>query len=114
MVVIGVPMYNFGIPSTLKSWLDQITINGKTFQYTENGPVGLIGSKKFYLAIFSGGIYSEGTMKPLDFTENYLRATLGFIGFHNVTAVRVEGVKIPGMMESELEKSIGSLFEFVV
>lgn len=94
-VILGVPLYNFGIPSTLKSWIDHIVRAGITFRYTPNGPEGLVENKRVYLALSSGGIYSEGAMKQYDFAEPYLRAALGFLGMTNVTAFRVEGVKIP-------------------
>jgi FMN-dependent NADH-azoreductase len=108
-VVIGVPMYNFGIPSTLKSWIDHIARAGKTFSYSESGPEGLVKNKKVYLAISSGGIYSEGTMKAFDYTESYLRSVLGFLGMTDIQVVRVEGVNIPGIQEAALEKAVNSL-----
>lgn len=94
-IVIDVPMYNFGIPSTLKSWIDHIARAGKTFKYTSNGAEGLVKNKKIYLAIATGGIYSEGIMKNFDFTESYLRAVLGFLGVIDITTFRVEGTALP-------------------
>lgn len=105
ILVIDVPMYNFGIPSSLKAWIDQITRAGITFRYTENGVLGLVKNKKVYLAIASGGIYSEGPMKEYDHTENYLRKVLGFIGITDITAFRVEGVAIPGIKENAMPKA---------
>lgn len=105
-VVIGVPMYNFGIPSTLKSWIDHIARAGKTFKYDENGPEGLIKGKKVYLAISTGGVYSNGPMKPNDFIEPYLRFTLGFLGMTDITVYRVEGVNIPQIKDHALEDAI--------
>jgi len=108
-IVIGVPMYNFGIHSTLKAWIDHIARAGISFRYTEKGPEGLIKNKKVYLAISTGGIYSEGPMKSFDFTEPYLRSVLGFLGMTDITAYRVEGVNMPQFKDSALEKGINSI-----
>ncbi len=90
VIVIGAPMYNFGIPSTLKAWIDRVAVAGKTFHYTENGPEGLATGKKLIVASGRGGIYGEGS--PADFQEAYLRHTLGFLGVTDVEFVRAEGV----------------------
>jgi FMN-dependent NADH-azoreductase len=102
-------MYNFGIASTLKSWIDHIARANKTFRYSEKGPEGLVKNKKVYLAISTGGVYSDGPMKAYDFTEPYLRAVLGFMGMTNLTAYRVEGVNMPALKESALQKAIDSI-----
>jgi FMN-dependent NADH-azoreductase len=112
IIVISVPLYNFGIPSTLKSWIDHIARAGITFTYTENGPEGLIKNKKVYLAIASGGIYSEGPMKPFDFTEVYLRAVLGFLGMTDITVFRVEGTVIPEIKDMAVTKALEIVGEF--
>lgn len=112
IIVIGVPLYNFGIPSTLKAWIDHIARAGVTFRYDNNGPEGLVVNKKVYLAIASGGIYSEGPMKSYDFTEPYLRKMLGFIGMKDVTTFRVEGTVIPELQEAALPKALGTVNEF--
>ncbi|HLW62202.1 MAG TPA: NAD(P)H-dependent oxidoreductase [Flavobacterium sp.] len=106
IIVIDVPMYNFSIPSSLKAWIDHIVRAGVTFRYTENGVEGLVQNKKVYLAIASGGIYSEGPMKEYDLTEKYIKNILGFIGITDVTAFRVEGVAIPGIKESAMSKAV--------
>jgi FMN-dependent NADH-azoreductase len=106
IIVIGAPLYNFTIHSVLKAWIDHITRAGITFKYDENGPVGLIKNKKVYLAISSGGIYSDGPMKAMDFVEPYLRTILGFLGMTDITVFRVEGLAIPGIQETALEKGI--------
>ncbi len=111
VVVMDVPMYNFGIPSSLKAWIDQITRAGITFRYTENGPVGLVKNKKVYLAIASGGIYSEGPMKEYDHTEKYLEQVLGFIGISDITTFRVEGVAIPDIKERAMPKAVQAVEE---
>jgi len=109
VIVIGVPMYNFGIHSTLKAWIDHIARAGQTFKYTDQGPVGLIENKKVYLAIATGGIYSQGEMKAFDFTEPYLRAVLGFLGLTDVTAFRAEGVNLPTVGAQGLINAIESI-----
>jgi len=109
IIVIDSPMYNFGIASTLKSWIDHIARANKTFRYSEKGPEGLVKNKKVYLAISTGGVYSDGPMKAYDFTESYLRAVLGFMGMTNLTAYRVEGVNMPALKESALQKAIDSI-----
>jgi FMN-dependent NADH-azoreductase len=92
LIVIGVPMYNFSIPSALKAWIDHVIRSGRTFQYTAEGPKGLVTAKKVVLFLASGGVYSDGPYKPYDFQETYLRAILGFIGLTDVTVVRAEGL----------------------
>jgi FMN-dependent NADH-azoreductase len=89
VIVIGAPMYNFGIPSTLKAWIDRIAIAGKTFRYTETGPEGLAGGRRVIVASGRGGIYGNG---PADFQENYLRQVFNFLGITDVEFVRAEGV----------------------
>ena len=109
ILVIGAPMYNFGIPSTLKAWLDHIVRPGLTFSHSEKGAEGLVKGKKAYLVLSTGGIYSEGPMKPNDFAEPYLRFILGFIGITDITTFRVEGLAIPGIKETAMEKAMANL-----
>ena len=109
VLVLGVPFYNFSIPSSLKSWLDHLTRAGITFRYTPTGPVGLITGKKVYLAIASGGIYSEGPQQAADFATPYLRFMLGFLGLTDVTVARAEGVKLPELQPTALQKGIASV-----
>jgi FMN-dependent NADH-azoreductase len=79
--VFGVPMHNFGIPSTVKLWIDQVVRAGRTFSYGESGPAGLLKNKKATFLIASGGVYQRGTpMESYDFVEPYLRAIFGFVG----------------------------------
>ena len=108
-IVIGAPMYNFGIHSSLKAWIDHIARAGQTFSYSEKGPEGLVKNKKVYLAISSGGVYSEGPMKSYDFTESYLRSVLGFLGMTDVTVYRAEGLNMPDLKEVALDKAIESI-----
>ena len=88
-LVIGAPMYNFSIPSTLKAWIDRVAVAGKTFRYTENGPQGLAGGKKVIIASGRGGIHTNA---PTDFQEAYLRQVFGFLGVTDIEFVRAEGV----------------------
>ncbi|MED5613046.1 FMN-dependent NADH-azoreductase [Janthinobacterium sp. P210005] len=95
VIVIGAPMYNFAIPSQLKSWLDALAVPGKTFQYGANGPEGLLGSKRVIIASTRGGYYGADTpMAALEHQESHLRAFFGFLGVTQIDIVRAEGVKV--------------------
>lgn len=95
IVVIGVPMYNFGIPSQLKSWIDHIAVAGKTFRYTEAGAEGLARGKRVILASSRGGFYGpDSPAAALQHQESYLRGFFGFIGIDDVEVVGAEGVNI--------------------
>jgi FMN-dependent NADH-azoreductase len=94
VIVIGAPMYNFSVSSSLKAWIDHIARAGLTFKYTESGPVGLLGGKKVFVFTSRGGVYSEGPAKPMDFHETYLRGVLGFVGLNDVTFVHTEGLAL--------------------
>ncbi|AII53909.1 FMN-dependent NADH-azoreductase [Hymenobacter sp. APR13] len=109
IIVIGAPLYNFGIPSTLKAWIDHIARAGITFKYVDNAPQGLVTGKRVYVAMSSGGIYSEGPAAGFDFVAPYLQAVLGFLGMTDVTVARVEGVAIPGVQDTALEKALNSV-----
>lgn len=89
VIVIGVPMYNFGIPSTLKAWIDHVARAGRTFQYTEQGPQGLLRGKKAIVASARGGRY---TGSPLDHQEPYLKTVLNFLGIEDISFIRAEGL----------------------
>lgn len=91
ILVIGLPMYNFGIPSTLKAYFDHIARAGVTFRYTENGPEGLLTGKKSYVFAARGGLYA-GT--PLDSQTRYVRDFLGFLGITDVEFVYAEGLNM--------------------
>jgi FMN-dependent NADH-azoreductase len=91
-IVIGVPMWNFGIPSSLKAWIDHIVRAGKTFKYGASGPEGLLAGKKVIIVLARGGVYSSGPMANIEHQESYLKAVFGFIGLTDVTFVRAEGV----------------------
>ena len=95
LLVIATPMWNFGIPSLLKAWIDLVVRPGRTFTYADNGVVGLAKGKRAILVLASGGVFTDGPWKPWDFVEPYLRTILGFIGVESVQTVRVEGMNIP-------------------
>lgn len=109
ILVISLPLYNFGIPSPLKSWIDNVLRAGHTFSYTSEGPKGLVRDKKVYIAIASGAVYSEGPFQDYDFAVPYLKAVLGFIGITDVSVVRAEGLGISDLAETALEKGIESI-----
>lgn len=91
VVVIGSPMYNFTVPSTLKAWIDHVAIAGQTFSYTADGPRGLLNGKA-YLVLSSGGIYSQGPFAANDHLSTYLQAILHFLGIAEIEIVRAEGI----------------------
>jgi FMN-dependent NADH-azoreductase len=88
VLVIGAPMYNFSVPSTLKAWVDLIARVGVTFNYTENGPVGLVEGKKAYIVAATGGVPVNS---PADFATPYLKQVLAFIGITDVEVVEASG-----------------------
>lgn len=88
IIVLGVPMYNFGISSQLKNWIDAIAKAGVTFRYTESGPEGLIKGKKVYVALARGGIYRD---TPNDTQVPYLKMVLGFLGMTDIEFIYGEG-----------------------
>ena len=90
-IVLGLPMYNFGVPSTLKAYFDHIARAGVTFRYTEHGPVGLLTGKKAYVFATRGGLY-EGT--PGDTQTAYVRQFLAFVGITDVEFIYAEGLAI--------------------
>jgi len=94
LVVIGSPMWNFGIPSSLKAWIDHVVRAGKTFRYVPDGVEGLVKGKRAVLALASGGIFTEGPWMSWDTVEPYLRQILGFIGIGDVQTVRAQGMNI--------------------
>jgi FMN-dependent NADH-azoreductase len=94
VIVIGAPMYNFSVPSGLKAYIDHIARAGRTFKYTETGPVGLVTGKKVYVFTASGGVYSEGPAAGYDFLATYLKAVLGFLGLADISFIRAEGVAL--------------------
>lgn len=90
-VVIAFPMWNFSAPAILHTYVDYLSQAGKTFKYTAEGAVGLMGDKKVALLSARGGVYSEGPMADIELANKYVRTVLGFWGISNVTEVIVEG-----------------------
>jgi len=91
-LVIGAGMHNFGVPASLKLWIDQISRRGKTFSYDSNGPKGLLKAKKATILISTGGVYSsDSPMAAMDFVEPYLRAVFGFLGIKDLRVVTAGG-----------------------
>lgn len=109
IIVIGAPLYNYTIHTSLKAWIDHITRAGITFGYGEHGPTGMVTGKKVYVAMSSGGVYSAGPGVQNDFVAPYLKAFLGFLGMTDLTVFRAEGLKVPGLKETALERGIESI-----
>lgn len=107
VIVIGVPMINFGISSQLKNWIDAIAKAGITFKYTATGPVGLIEGKKVYAVLTRGGIYRD---QPHDTQVPYLRQTLGFLGIQDIEFIYAEGLN---MGPEAADKGIASAREHI-
>jgi FMN-dependent NADH-azoreductase len=99
-LVLAVPMYNLGIPSTLKAWIDRVSRAGKTFRYTNEGPVGMIERMHAYLVFARGGIYRDS---PLDTQTSYLTSVLGLMGIESVDTIFAEGLN---MGEETRKKSL--------
>ena len=119
VVVIGAPMYNFGIASQLKAWFDRVLVAGKTFRYTPTGPEGLVGGKKVVIASARGGFYAPGTPQAtVDFHEPHLQAMFRLMGVDDVTILRAEGVNISpdhrrAAVEAALQAAPAVVAEFV-
>ena len=107
VIVIGVPMINFGISSQLKNWIDAIAKAGITFKYTATGPVGLIEGKKVYAVLTRGGVYRD---QPHDTQVPYLRQTLGFLGIKDIEFIYAEGLN---MGPEAADKGIASAREHI-
>ncbi|MBO6856713.1 MULTISPECIES: NAD(P)H-dependent oxidoreductase [Roseibium] len=101
LLVIGAPMYNFGIPSTLKAWFDYVLRAGVTFSYSEAGPEGLLKGKRAIVVLTRGGLYSEGPAQLMDAQEPHLRTLLGFIGITDVTFIRAEKLAFGASFQEE-------------
>ncbi|MEM6587458.1 MAG: NAD(P)H-dependent oxidoreductase [Pseudomonadota bacterium] len=87
-LVIGVAMYNFSVPAALKAWIDQVARAGRTFNYTENGPVGLLQNKRAIIVMATGGVPQGSDM---DFATPYLTFVLGFLGITDVSVIAADG-----------------------
>jgi FMN-dependent NADH-azoreductase len=113
IVIIGAPMYNFGIPSQLKAWIDRIAVAGKTFRYGAAGPEGLSGNKRVIIAISRGGLYGPGMpAAAFEHVESYLRGVFGFIGVTDLEIVVAEGLAIgPEQREKSMRGAIQVITE---
>jgi len=112
VVVIAVAMINFGIPSTLKAWIDHVTRAGRTFRYGESGPRGLVTGKRVILVEAKGGIYSEGPRRELDHVTPYLLQLLAFLGMTDVKVIGIEGTSLgPEAAENAVERALNRAIE---
>lgn len=109
VLVLAAPMYNFGIPSTLKSWIDFVARAGVTFRYTESGPEGLVKGKVAYIATARGGIYQGQTS---DLQVPYLKTYLGFLGIDDVRVVYAEGLNM-GQADQSMAKALADIQQTV-
>ncbi len=108
VIVIGAPMYNFGISSQLKSWVDRVVVAGKTFKYGPQGPEGLVPGKRVIIAISRGGVYPENA--PFEHAESYLKVIFGFIGVTDLSFVRAEGLMLsPEHRQKSLEAALAEV-----
>jgi FMN-dependent NADH-azoreductase len=108
VVVIALPMYNFGVPSTLKAYFDHVARAGVTFQYTPNGPEGLLRGKKAYVIATRGGRYAN---TPQDLQSAYVRQFLGFLGITDVEFVYAEGLAMGDEMRAAALAEAGANLE---
>lgn len=116
VIVIGAPFYNFSIPTQLKAWIDRLAQAGRTFKYTDKGPVGLAGGKTVIVASSRGGVYStsEGG-QAMEHQESYLKVIFGFFGIADVRFVRAEGLAMGDAAKAaaltsaraEIERAVG-------
>lgn len=110
VLVLGVPMYNFSIPSVLKAWLDYIARAGVTFRYTEQGPEGLLTGKKAYVFITRGGFYGGDDHSQTALVRQYL----GFVGITDVEIVYAEGLNLDeGTRDKSLAEANGKIAELL-
>jgi FMN-dependent NADH-azoreductase len=110
VIVIASATINFGVASTLKTYIDYLLRAGVTFRYTANGPEGLVKGKKAYIVQASGGIYSAGPGKVANFQDTYLKHVLAFIGITDVEVIHIEGVAFgPEAAEKALSAAAGKV-----
>ena len=96
-LIIAMPMHNFSVTSRLKDYVDNIIMGGQTFQFSENGPQGLMGGHKALLVQSSGSVYSTGPLAPWEQSYPFLRTVFGMLGFDSTDIVRAEGTTNPGI-----------------
>jgi FMN-dependent NADH-azoreductase len=110
VIVLGVPMYNFTIPSQLKAWIDRVVVAGKTFRYTQAGPEGLAKGKQVFVGLTRGNVYLPGS--PAEFAESYLKHVFGFIGVTDVRFIRAEGLSLsPEHREKGMNAALATIRE---
>jgi FMN-dependent NADH-azoreductase len=108
VVVIGAPMYNFTIPTQLKSWIDRVVVAGKTFKYGPRGAEGLVHGKRVIIAVSRGGVYPLDA--PFEHAESYLKIIFGFIGVTDLNFVRAEGLAIsPEHRQRALDAALAAI-----
>ena len=106
-IVLGVPMYNFAVPSQLKAWVDRILVAGQTFRYTATGAEGLVHGKRAFLGISRGGMYEGTPAAAVEHQESWLKAVFNFIGVKDVEVVRAEGIAYgPEQREKSLKAAL--------
>jgi len=110
VVVIGAAMYNFGLPTQLKAWIDRILMAGKTFRYSEKGPEGLAGNVRVIVALTRGGLYGPGApAESMEHLETYLRGVFGFIGVKDLEFIIAEGIALgPDQRQTALAGALGA------
>jgi FMN-dependent NADH-azoreductase len=114
VIVIGAPMYNFGVPTSLRAWFDYVLRAGETFSYSETGFEGLLSGKRVIVIVSRGGLYSECPAQAVDFQEPYLRHLLSFMGITDVTVVRAEKLALgPESREHAVEVARAHLQDVV-
>jgi FMN-dependent NADH-azoreductase len=110
VIVIGAPMYNFGMASTLKTWFDHVLRAGVTFRYTDKGPEGLVKGKRAVVVETRAGFYSEGPGSVMDNQEPHIRTLLGFMGIEDVVFVRAEKLAFgPDAASAAIDEAVAEL-----
>lgn len=112
IVVLGVPLYNYSVPSSLKAWIDRIVVADKTFTHSDSrGPMGLVAGKRVIVLLARGGIFSEGSpVAHNEHAETYLRSIFGLIGIDNVEFIVAEGLAINAdLRETALRNALQSI-----
>lgn len=102
MIVVGVPMYNFGVPAQLKAWMDSLAVAGTTFRYVSGGSEGLLGAKRLIIASSQGGVYREGTpAASMEHQQSHVQAFFTFLGVTDQQIVRADGTKLSQPAEDQ-------------
>ena len=104
-IILSVPMWNFGIPSVVKAWIDHVSRAGKTFSFGPNGLVGLASGRTVHLVVASGSVFSEGPFAPYDQLAPYIKTFFGFIGITDINVIRAEGVNDPANKDNAIAKA---------